>query len=135
MKLRVLAVAAILVCLSDLAIAQSTETVLYAFGAYPSDGITQVGGLLSDPAGNLYGVTSGGGQYCAGQGGCGTVYELSPSAGGVWTETILYDFCAADDPPACPDGDNPGAGLIRDLSGNLYGTTYGGGAHAYGTVF
>lgn len=135
MKLKTLIVSAILVCFSDFAIAQSTETVLYTFGAYPTDGIGPTGGLLSDSSGNLYGVTGAGGLYCASQEGCGTVYELSPSAGGVWTESILYDFCAADDPPACPDGDNPGAGLIRDPSGNLYGTTYGGGAHASGTVF
>jgi uncharacterized repeat protein (TIGR03803 family) len=33
------------------------------------------------------------------------------------------------------DGSHPQAGLIFDAAGNLYGTTYGGGASGYGTVF
>jgi len=33
------------------------------------------------------------------------------------------------------DGGGPQGGLIRDPVGNLYGTTSGGGAHVYGTVF
>jgi uncharacterized repeat protein (TIGR03803 family) len=33
------------------------------------------------------------------------------------------------------DGNNPNAGLIFDRAGNLYGTTYDGGAHGGGTVF
>ncbi len=33
------------------------------------------------------------------------------------------------------DGGNPAASLIRDQSGNLYGTTENGGAFGYGTVF
>lgn len=33
------------------------------------------------------------------------------------------------------NGSNPYGGLISDLSGNLYGTTMGGGPHSAGTVF
>ena len=33
------------------------------------------------------------------------------------------------------DGAHPDAGLIADANGNLYGTTYSGGASGYGTVF
>ncbi|MFZ0318377.1 MAG: choice-of-anchor tandem repeat GloVer-containing protein [Candidatus Sulfotelmatobacter sp.] len=33
------------------------------------------------------------------------------------------------------DGSGPYASLIFDPSGNIYGTTVGGGAHAFGTVF
>ena len=45
-------------------------------------------------------------------------------------ETVLYSFGAT------PDGANPSYGaLVADASGNLYGTTYNGGAHGYGTVF
>jgi uncharacterized repeat protein (TIGR03803 family) len=115
--------------------AQATETVLYSFGAFPTDGTTPEGGLLFDSAGNIYGTTNGGGQYCGDDGGCGTVYKLSPNVGGGWTETILYNFCTNGDPFTCPDGANPFAGLIMDKAGNLYGTTSGGGTSEWGTVF
>ena len=59
--------------------------MLYSFrGA--TDGAGPSGGLLRDKAGNLYGTTSGGGSSSCYE-GCGTVFELSPSAkGGFWTE-------------------------------------------------
>jgi uncharacterized repeat protein (TIGR03803 family) len=43
-------------------------------------------------------------------------------------EKVLYRFSGND-------GYNPDAGLIFDASGNLYGTTYNGGANNYGVVF
>jgi uncharacterized repeat protein (TIGR03803 family) len=43
---------------------------------------------------------------------------------------ILYSFGASPS-----DGRNPQAGLIMDNAGNLYGTTYGGGAIGAGTIF
>ena len=113
---------------------QSTEAVLYSFGAYPTDGIFPQGGLLFDSAGNIYGTTNGGGEYCQSEGGCGTIYELSPAADGEWTETILYNFCSAGY-PTCADGSVPNAGLIMDGQGNLYGTTHSGGTELYGVVF
>ena len=42
----------------------------------------------------------------------------------------LYSFTGTSG-----DGYYPYAGLIRDSAGNLYGTTYQGGAHGVGTVF
>src|SRR5215469_3212646 len=51
------------------------------------------------------------------------------------TETVLYSFCSQLN---CTDGYNPFAGLVMDKKGNLYGTTYQGGANANGgngTVF
>lgn len=123
-----------LICLCGLASSQSTETVLYSFGAYPTDGAFPQGGLLFDAAGNVYGTTNGGGQNCEGSGGCGTVYELTPTAGGGWSETILYNFCSVGN--ACLDGSVPYAGLIMDGAGNLYGTTsFGGTESLSGTVF
>src|SRR5712675_2264698 len=43
-----------------------------------------------------------------------------------------YSFCAQS---GCTDGFHPQSGLVRDQSGNLYGTTPDGGANAKGTVF
>jgi uncharacterized repeat protein (TIGR03803 family) len=61
--------------------------------------------------------------------GCGTVFELTPGAGGGWTESALYSFGADS------DGMDPVAGLIFDGSGSLYGTTHAGGVGGSGTVF
>jgi len=117
------------------AAAQSTETVLYSFGAYPNDGAFPDGGLLVDQSGNIYGVTNGGGAYCENDGGCGTVYELSPALGGGWTETVLHNFCSTGNSFTCPDGAIPYAGLVEDEAGNLYGTTSLGGTGKYGIVY
>ena len=102
-----------------------TETVLYSFCVkrHCSDGYYPHAGLVRDNNGNLYGTTQFNGAY-----GGGTVFELSASG----TETVLYSFCAQ---PSCTDGSGPRAGLVLDTNGNLYGTTYGGGAYGGGTVF
>jgi uncharacterized repeat protein (TIGR03803 family) len=98
------------------------ESVLWNFGG-TGDGSTPYAKLYRDSSGNLYGTTDYGGIY-----GEGTVFELSKSAG-VWVELRLYSFGGTG------DGAYPLAGLIADSSGNLYGTTYNGGAYANGTVF
>ena len=107
-----------------------TERVLYNF-AYDQvgnyDGAYPVAGLIFDAAGNLYGTTQGGGDYLCQGGGCGTVFELTPTEGGGWTEKKLHDFWEV--------GTNPNASLIFDAAGNLYSTTTGGGIHDSGTVF
>jgi uncharacterized repeat protein (TIGR03803 family) len=115
------------------AAAQSTETVLYSFGAYPGDSALPVGGLSFDSSGNIYGA-AGEGENCQSD-GCGSIYELSPSLDGSWTEAVLYSFCPSGTPPACPDGYGPVAGLVMDGTGNLYGTTSAGGSGLRGTVF
>jgi uncharacterized repeat protein (TIGR03803 family) len=114
------------------------ETVLHTFGgtygAYPSSV------PLFDSQGNLYGTTAAGGSNsnvdCS-EGGCGTVFELTPQQGGLWAETVLYSFCSL---PQCADGESPGGGLARDVQGNIFGTTYRGGSYqncpdACGVVF
>ena len=113
-----------------------TETILYSFGAANSgDANLPQNGLIRDSAGNLYGTAGGGGindGSCIGD--CGTVFELSPSAGG-WTETILHRFRGAG---GRYNGDGAGPNsLTFDTLGNLYGTTYVGGNQRlnYGTVF
>ncbi len=114
-----------------------TETVLYNFcganGAYPSSV------LIWDGAGNLYGTTQAGGTSTVCGGGCGTVFELSPGSRGSWTEKVLYSFCSIS---GCADGMEPLSGpLVRDATGNLYGTTVFGGSYrncngdACGVVF
>jgi uncharacterized repeat protein (TIGR03803 family) len=99
-----------------------TYTMLYAFQD-TADGTGPVGGVVLDQAGNVYGATATGG---SGEGG--TVYELSPSGGG-WNFSLLYSFTASGYDPGPLDT------LTLDAAGNLYGTTYGGGAFGYGTVF
>lgn len=106
-----------------------TEKIIYNFGVNSSDGINPVSGVTFDATGNLYGTTDNGGVY-----NYGTVYELSPGAGGTWTETVLHSFDVN-----AVDGANPLAGVIIDSQGNLYGTTqiggsYGNGNHL-GTVY
>ncbi len=100
-------------------------SVLYTFcsAANCTDGGSPYAGLIQDAAGNLYGTTSSGGAH-----GGGTVFKLDT----VGQETVLYSFCSV---ALCADGESPLAGLIQDLAGSLYGTTYTGGAHGGGTVF
>ncbi len=105
--------------------AQGQETVLYSFGSAP-DGNYPASALVFDRSGNLYGATYAGGTY-----GGGVVFKLAQSSG-KWTESILYSFCSQSN---CADGSQPYSTLILDASGNLYGTTYVGGAYGYGTAF
>ncbi len=101
---------------------QWQETVLQSFPSSQHDGQEPgVGELVFDTAGSLYGTTFSGGQNLCPKGGCGTIFKLAPGAGGQWTEAILYNFRDG------ASGNFPGAGVIVDKLGNLYGaTTYGG---------
>jgi len=89
-----------------------------------TNGANPVAGLIADSSGNFYGTTDTGGQF-----GFGTVYEMSPSGGG-WTVTVLHSFQNNG-----VDGTYPFCTLTFDTNGNLFGTTYKGGVHNYGTVF
>lgn len=103
------------------------EKVLYNFGGGSPQGYTIDGGVVLDATGHLYGTAHSGGN---GFGLDGTLFELSPGTGGTWTFQVLHSFGAYE-----TDGINPQAGLVFDTTGNLYGTTYAGGANGYGTVF
>ena len=97
------------------------ETTIYAFkGENSGDGANPYGTLIFDKQGNLYGTTQAGGTNNS-----GTVFELSPpaSAGGSWTETVLYIFPGDGSQGSWPEGN-----LVFDVQGDLYGTTYMGGA-------
>ena len=104
-------------------------TVLYTFTG-GGDGGIPTGSLVLDSDGNLYGTTVGGGAF-----GFGAVFVVSSSG----QEHPLYSFSTTGQ----TDGNEPVAGLVRDSSGTLYGTTfYGGGGNCAdgfnpgcGTVF
>jgi uncharacterized repeat protein (TIGR03803 family) len=95
---------------------------LYSFRSAP-DGVFPYGAVLFDAAGKLYGTT-----YYGGTNGLGTVYQLSPSGTGEWTERVLYSFQAGS------DGNSSISNLVSDAAGNLYGTTSEGGLGS-GTIF
>ena len=115
-------------------------TWLYKFTGGVDGGIP-VAGLAFDQEGNLYGTTNYGGnttnQYCGdGVGGCGVVYELTPSNSNgttTWTESVLYTFTDGS------DGGHPASTPYVDQAGNIYVTSpYGGdqyGNSGNGTVF
>jgi uncharacterized repeat protein (TIGR03803 family) len=105
-----------------------TETILHSFDDNGTDGFYPLAGLIFDGSGNLYGTTELGGSLDCGGTGCGTLFELTPQAGGTWTETVLYVFHGTD-------GNRPYAGLTFGSSGSLSGTTQQGGANNYGTAF
>jgi uncharacterized repeat protein (TIGR03803 family) len=82
--------------------------------------------VIFDSAGNLYGATVGGGS-----GNAGTVFKLSPPAGGqtAWTLSTLFAFNGSS------NGYLPTGTLIMDKSGNIYGTTVNGGTANDGVAY
>src|SRR5579863_8433675 len=76
-----------------------------------------------DNSGELYGTTAVGG--CCG----GTVFRLSRLSHRRWTHTVLYEFKGGW------RGEGPGAGVVLDKAGNLYGTTIYGGKYGCGVVY
>lgn len=84
--------------------------------------------LVEDSAGNLYGTAfDGGSTLCVyGNPGCGIVFTVSSATG---KGRGLYSFLGP------PDRANPTSNLVRDAAGNVYGTTFLGGAYGAGSVF
>ena len=74
--------------------------------------------------GNFYGITTIGGFQNQ-----GTVFKMTPD----FHVTILYTFMGRSG--GLQDGRLPAASLFQATDGNLYGTTYGGGAYGAGTLF
>ena len=97
-----------------------TESVLHEFGYVYADGTYPTGGLTFDTAGNLYGTTVVGGTLPGNIGGFGVVFELLPSPGGDWTESILFTMGGTYGGGAIVQ-----SGVTLDAAGNLYGTTFG----------
>jgi uncharacterized repeat protein (TIGR03803 family) len=108
------------------------ESVLVSFNGIGfstgSNGGNPEAGLILDSAGNLYGTT-----YEGDIDNAGLVFELSPSTGGGYTESVLYGFNYTYS--GITDGADVAGGLVMDSSGNLYGTTQAGGTHGFGIVF
>ena len=85
-----------------------------------STGANPESALVMDSKGNLYGTASTGGTNDG-----GTVFEIASGSNAM---TGLASFNGAD-------GSMPVAGVTLDSAGDLFGTTYSGGANNDGTVF
>lgn len=99
------------------------ESILHSFsanGAAKANGVFPEGSVTVDVQGNLYGTTYNGGAFHT-----GVVFKLSPDG----TETVLHSLGGIG------DGIHTNASLIVDAKGNLYGTSFQGGAFGYGIVF
>src|SRR5258708_8544456 len=99
-----------------------TESIFHFFFSGSNDRTSLNPDLVSDSAGNLYGSTFGGGI------GAGVGFEFSSNGDGTWTETFPYTFGTGK-------SSYPVGTMIIDQAGNLYGTTAGGGAYGYGSVY
>jgi uncharacterized repeat protein (TIGR03803 family) len=92
------------------------QNYYFPYGADPSS-------LVRDSQGNLYGATAYGGGTGADTGAnVGTIFEVGPSG----NITTLYTFTSIS---------GGGSSLVRDAQGNLYGTSFRGGANDFGSVF
>ncbi len=110
-----------------------TETTLVNF--LDTTWGSPVSGVIADAAGNLYGTAYGTEGNCPFRGACGAVFELSPAAGGGWTQSVLHTFTAGTD-FAYPFN------VSMDTAGNLYGVAIYGyadntdcGTYGCGGVF
>jgi uncharacterized repeat protein (TIGR03803 family) len=95
--------------------ANGVETILHVFNG--ADGGEPLGlTLVGD---TLYGVA-----IIGGKSNSGTIFKIAPNG----AMTTLHAFGGQD-------GFTPSGPLVADGAGNLYGTTYGGGAKGNGVVF
>ncbi|MGH9442501.1 MAG: choice-of-anchor tandem repeat GloVer-containing protein [Thermoanaerobaculia bacterium] len=101
---------------------QSDGTGLKILHSFDVAGPGQVAALVLDASGNLFGTTFGGGSN-----GAGTIFRIRTDGSDY---QVLHDFNFGP-----LDGAAPISGLAMDSAGNLYGTTYFGGAKNLGTVF
>lgn len=106
--------------------ASGHEEVLHSFTGRADGDYPGPAPLLIDADGNLYGTANGGGAHA-----WGTVYELTQSG----TYSVLYNFCSRKVHRVCTDGGAPTTGVVMDASGDIYGSTSGGGTDGYGTIF
>jgi uncharacterized repeat protein (TIGR03803 family) len=93
----------------------------YAIPSNPTNAGPRLGGVAMDSQGNVYGTT-----FQGGTSGNGALFEYS--SGGTFTKLSDDTFFANGADPA--EG-----GLVVDSQGNVYGTTYSGGANKAGSIF
>jgi uncharacterized repeat protein (TIGR03803 family) len=116
------ACAVLVLCVATaIALPAQTFTTLVSFDG--TDGNNAFAGLVQATNGDLYGTT-----YYGGANGDGTIFKMTTSG----TLTTLYSFCSES---GCTDGYDAYTGLVQATNGDLYGTTYAGGADGGGTVF
>jgi len=114
------------------------QEIIYTFhphsGKDGTDGASPRGTPFVDGQGNLYGATEFGGNYppkcSSGSGGCGVVFELTPTETGEWKEHILHFFAQSPN-----DGQLPMYGVVMDAQGSVYGTTLQGGKSQSGIIY
>jgi len=98
-------------------------TVIHAFTG-GADGASGSAGRMILRHGHLYGAVTAGGTY-----GSGVVFELSARGDRALNFRTIYSFRGQ------PDGSFPYGALLFDGVGNIYGTTYYGGANGIGAVY
>lgn len=99
------------------------QTVIHGFTGRNDGALGSLGPLLIN-GGAIYGVTEVAGKYSA-----GTAFKIVPGSGGTFTFTTIWQF------RGMPDAGFPYGGLIADAHGNLFGTSYYGGATGLGSVY
>jgi uncharacterized repeat protein (TIGR03803 family) len=97
-------------------------SVLYDFGATPSDGLGPQGGLMQATDGKFYGSTTQGGRF-----GYGSLFQITSA--GVYSQ--LYSFPivqgVSDQTPVAPP--------TQETNGTFFGLTQTGGNNGLGSVY
>ena len=105
--------------------------LLHTFQRAGVGGAGPSGELAEGPDGAIYGTTNEGGAGTSSNcfvdhEGCGTVFKYTGKSG----VEVLHSFSGEGG-----DGAFPSGSLLMAKDGNLYGTTYGGGAQQHGTLY
>jgi uncharacterized repeat protein (TIGR03803 family) len=103
----------------------TTFTTLHSFCTQSgcADGTSPRGALAVDTDGNVFGIASEGGGA-----NDGVLFKINAAG----TYSILHSFCSE---AACTDGRLPQGPPVLDKSGNLIGTTAGGGDKDVGAIY